>query len=190
MADLQWKRGSQTPEPPIAPPPPSDRVTQDQANPAVDDLYPSKLDSAPDATQINENDRDRRSLVDAIEGPLVAEASTVRREVEDDRGLVSDPPSTLPEDTDGRQLFSDFDIDELRSRWSDVQAGFVDSPRHAVQQADELVAAVMQRLTNGFAEERSSLERQWDRGDSVSTEDLRVALQRYRSFFGRLLNVA
>ena len=70
------------------------------------------------------------------------------------------------------------------------QAGFVDSPRHSVQQADELVAAVMQRLADGFAEERSLLERQWDRGDNVSTEDLRVALQRYRAFFGRLLNAA
>jgi hypothetical protein len=87
-------------------------------------------------------------------------------------------------------LFSEFEIGDLRSRWSNVQAGFVDSPRRCVQQADELVATVMQRLANGFAEERSSLEKQWDRGDSVSTEDLRVALQRYRSFFGRLLNAA
>jgi hypothetical protein len=47
----------------------------------------------------------------------------------------------------------------------------------------------MQRLAEGFANERSGLEKQWDRGDNVSTEDLRVALQRYRSFFGRLLNL-
>jgi len=68
--------------------------------------------------------------------------------------------------------------------------GFVDAPRRSVEQADELVAAVMQRISDGFAEERSTLERQWDRGDSISTEDLRVALQRYRVFFGRLLNAA
>jgi hypothetical protein len=87
-------------------------------------------------------------------------------------------------------LFSEFEINDLRSRWSGVQAGFVDSPRHSVEQADQLVAAVMQRISDGFARERSTLERQWDRGDSVSTEDLRVALQRYRVFFGRLLNTA
>jgi hypothetical protein len=63
----------------------------------------------------------------------------------------------------------------------------VDEPRQAVQEGDELVAGVVQRLAESFATERSSLEQQWDRGDQVSTEDLRVALQRYRSFFERLL---
>ena len=84
-------------------------------------------------------------------------------------------------------LFSEGDVTELRSRWSTVQAGFVDEPRHAVEEADNLVASVMKRLAEGFANERATLEKQWDRGDSVSTEDLRVALQRYRSFFDRLL---
>jgi hypothetical protein len=87
-------------------------------------------------------------------------------------------------------LFSEFEINDLRSRWSAVQAGFVDAPRRSVEQADQLVAAVMQRISDGFANERSTLERQWDRGDSISTEDLRVALQRYGVFFGRLLNAA
>ncbi len=85
-------------------------------------------------------------------------------------------------------LFSESDIGDLRSRWGNVQAGFVDEPRKAVEEADRLVAAVMKRLAEGFANERSALEKQWDRGDDVSTEDLRVALQRYRSFFDRLLN--
>jgi hypothetical protein len=87
-------------------------------------------------------------------------------------------------------LFSDSDVGDLRTRWSDVQAGFVDEPRRSVEQADQLVATVMQRLAEGFANERASLEKQWDSGDNVSTEDLRVALQRYRAFFGRLLNAA
>jgi hypothetical protein len=64
----------------------------------------------------------------------------------------------------------------------------VDEPRKAVEEADKLVASVMKRLAEGFANERSKLEKQWDRGDNVSTEDLRVALQRYRSFFDRLLS--
>jgi hypothetical protein len=77
----------------------------------------------------------------------------------------------------------------LRSRWDAIQTGFVDEPRRAVEQADSLVAEVMQRLAQLFADERSKLEGQWSRGDNVSTEDLRVALQRYRSFFDRLLSI-
>ena len=71
----------------------------------------------------------------------------------------------------------------------EVQTGFVDEPRRTVEEADKLVAAVMQRLAEGFANERSGLEKQWDSGDNVSTEDLRLALQRYRSFFDRLLKL-
>ena len=86
-------------------------------------------------------------------------------------------------------LFSESEMGDFRSQWSKLQTGFVDEPRRTVEGADKLVAAVLQRLTEGFANERSGLEKQWDRGDNVSTEDLRVALQRYRSFFDRLLKL-
>jgi len=86
-------------------------------------------------------------------------------------------------------LFAANEATQLRERWSDVQAGFVDEPRSAVERADSLVAEVMKKLAEGFASERSTLEHQWDRGDNVTTEDLRIALQRYRSFFDRLLRV-
>jgi hypothetical protein len=86
-------------------------------------------------------------------------------------------------------LFSEPEMADFRSQWSKVQTGFVDEPRRTVEDADKLVAAVMQRLAEGFAHERSGLEKQWDSGDNVSTEDLRVALQRYRSFFDRLLKL-
>jgi hypothetical protein len=78
---------------------------------------------------------------------------------------------------------------QLQASWSDVQAGFVDAPREAVRKADELVATAMKQLADTFARERSNLENQWDREGDVSTEDLRVALTRYRSFFHRLLSV-
>jgi hypothetical protein len=92
--------------------------------------------------------------------------------------------------TDGdAPLFPNNELQELRNRWSGVQTAFVDEPRSAVEQADGLVAAAMKRLAEVFAEERSRLEQQWDRGDNVSTEDLRIALQRYRSFFQRLLSI-
>jgi hypothetical protein len=86
-------------------------------------------------------------------------------------------------------LFSESERGDFRLQWSKLQTGFVDEPRRTVEDADKLVAAVIQRLAEGFANERSGLEKQWDSGDNVSTEDLRVALQRYRSFFDRLLKL-
>jgi hypothetical protein len=73
-------------------------------------------------------------------------------------------------------------------RWREIQTSFVDEPRTAVEQADALVADLMRGLATTFSEERERLESQWDQGDDVSTEDLRVALTRYRSFFDRLLS--
>jgi len=86
-------------------------------------------------------------------------------------------------------LFDDRETDTFRSRWNSIQTQFVDEPRRSVEQADELVATTMKRLAEIFASERENLERDWDRGEDISTEDLRIALQRYRSFFDRLLSV-
>jgi hypothetical protein len=92
--------------------------------------------------------------------------------------------------TDGASpLFEADEAQNLRSRWEKIQIGFVDEPRKSVEQADELVAGVMKRLAEVFADERQKLEQEWAKGDQVSTEDLRVALRRYRSFFDRLLSV-
>jgi len=77
----------------------------------------------------------------------------------------------------------------FRQRWTDIQVAFVDRPRDSVADADKLVAELMQRLATMFNDERSTLESQWEQGQDVSTEDLRVALKRYRSFFDRLLSV-
>jgi len=97
-------------------------------------------------------------------------------------------PDTRP--TDGHvALFAERDTTDFRNRWTDIQAAFVDEPRRSVEQADALVADVTRRLTDGFGNERASLEHQWDSGDNVTTEDLRVALQKYRSFFDRLLTI-
>jgi hypothetical protein len=96
-------------------------------------------------------------------------------------------PATNVETAD--MLFADGELSDLRSRWTEVQSGFVDDPRDCVQKADGLVADVVDKLTSGFAQARSQLEEQWDRGEEVSTEDLRIALKRYREFFERLLAV-
>ena len=82
----------------------------------------------------------------------------------------------------------DRDVSEhLRTRWNEIQGRFVDDPRSAVQQADALVSEVVEKITRMFANERGSLEGQWKEGNDVSTEDLRKALQHYRSFFNRLV---
>jgi hypothetical protein len=86
-------------------------------------------------------------------------------------------------------LFPENETTNFRNRWTEIQTAFVDEPRRAVEQGDGLVAEVIKRLADSFAEERSKLEDQWGRGSDVSTEDLRVALRRYRAFFDRLLSV-
>lgn len=86
-------------------------------------------------------------------------------------------------------LFPSEEIQGYRTRWDAIQTGFVDEPRRAVEEADNLVADVMQRLARVFADERSGLEHQWSQGDQVSTEELRLALRHYRSFFERLLGM-
>jgi hypothetical protein len=99
------------------------------------------------------------------------------------------PPAEAHQSDEYPSLFKSDESERFRSRWTDVQAGFVDEPRQAVERADGLVAETIKRLAEGFAEERSQLETQWSRGEDVSTEDLRLALRRYRSFFDRLLSV-
>jgi hypothetical protein len=84
-------------------------------------------------------------------------------------------------------LFPDDELHNFRARWDQVQTSFVDEPRQAVEQADSLVANVVKRIAEQFSAERAALEKQWAQGDNVSTEDLRQALRRYRSFFDRLL---
>jgi hypothetical protein len=108
---------------------------------------------------------------------------------------TSEAPATANQDNipqangDAGPLFPAGETSGFRARWSEVQTGFVDEPRHAVELADGMVAEMMQRLAKVFADERSTLEQQWSQGENVSTEDLRVALRRYRSFFDRLLAV-
>ena len=102
------------------------------------------------------------------------DADRARGDAED----IDEAGSLLPEREE-----SDF-----QRRWEEIQTRFVDDPRQAVEDADALVAGVMQRIAEGFAQARDGLEGQWSRGEDVGTEELRVALQRYRGFFRRLLS--
>ena len=100
--------------------------------------------------------------------------------------IVESPDADEPELS---PLFSEETERELRTQWHEIQTGFVDEPRRAVEEADELVARAMQQLTQSFSNQRNSLERQWEQAEKISMEDLRLALRRYRSFFERLLSI-
>ena len=107
-------------------------------------------------------------------------------------GEALDSGRAAPTASDPQQAYPLFTRDELqrfRMRWHDVQTSFVDEPRAAVETADNLVANVIHRIAEQFASERQDLEKQWDRGQNVNTEDLRQAFKRYRAFFDRLLAV-
>jgi polyhydroxyalkanoate synthesis regulator phasin len=87
-------------------------------------------------------------------------------------------------------LLGNEEAERFRERWQSIQTDFVDEPKGSVEQADALVNELMQRLTQTFKQEREELESQLG-GESesdASTEDLRVGLRRYRSFFERLLS--
>ena len=132
---------------------------------------------------------------EAADAPIETESPRSSGPVETDEPTTGLEPRQETVDSTGsaesgdQMLFADGDLSGLRARWTEVQSAFVDDPRDCVQKADGLVADVVDKLTAGFSEARSRLEEQWGRGEQVSTEDLRVALTRYRDFFERLLAV-
>jgi hypothetical protein len=96
---------------------------------------------------------------------------------------------TGPSDGRPMPIFAGTEASGYRTQWDAIQTGFVDEPHRAVEEADALVALVIKRLSEVFADERATLEHQWGRGNEISTEDLRLALRKYRSFFERLLSL-
>ena len=138
--------------------------------------------------------RDELSTADlaaAAERNAAGSTADLKRNITDrevERARAAGAPADVSTARDTPLLAQDV-VNQLRSQWTDIQAGFVDEPRRAVERADGLVADAIKRLAETFANERAQLEGQWDRGSDVSTEDLRQALQRYRSFFSRLLSV-
>jgi hypothetical protein len=86
-------------------------------------------------------------------------------------------------------LFSAEAARDFRASWDAVQIGFVDDPKQAVRQADELVRQVLENLKQTFSNERGAIDGNTDAADQASTEHLRMALRRYRSFFQRLLSL-
>ena len=173
-----------------------DLSTADLAGQQPTDTAPPDRAAAPDVQRRDLTDdelgRDDLAADERPRGTTVAEE---RRPDQEQAAMPVDAAAaqTTPDhgaggtaSTTGPLLAAE-DAEGFRARWTDIQTGFVDAPRRAVEQADALVAELMQHLASTFADERGRLERQWDRGDDVATDHLRDAFQRYRSFFERLL---
>ena len=137
-------------------------------------------------------------------GPIDDVRGQHQEQIVDQRAATVQPPAATRTDDKVEQtrsvrpqkegqssgvLFDQGEVSHLRKRWIEIQNSFVDEPRRAVKDADGLVVDLTKRLTEMFAAERAALERQWDRNNEVTTEDLRVALKRYHAFFDRLLAV-
>jgi hypothetical protein len=172
-----------------------DHSVQDRDNPVVPNVVERPVERATDRAATHDNPL----VPNAIERPVERAMGDVRDAVVDRPAIVDPHPSDIARDvtrspastdiTRQMDLFPNDELVEYRSQWESIQTGFVDQPRAAVEQADALVSRVMTRLTEVFTRERSTLEGQWTKGDNTSTEDLRLALTRYRSFFNRLLSM-
>jgi len=191
-----------------------DHSAEDRDNPVVPNVVERPVERAADRAAMHDNP----VVPNAIERPVERAAGgnpdtavhhhgiVDRPGIHDgpgDRPGVHDSPTDIargraaaapvvdrPFVNDGHtELFPSEELTGYRTQWEAIQTGFVDQPRDAVAQADALVSQLVTRLTDVFTRERSTLEGQWAKGDNVSTEDLRVALTRYRSFFNRLLSM-
>jgi hypothetical protein len=190
-----------------------DHSAQDRDNPVVPNVVERPVERAADRAATHDN----RLVPNAIERPVERMAGGDRDAVNHPPGIVDRPgmndgpgdrpgiedsPADIargrataapvidrPDDTRHAELFPNEELAGYRTQWEAIQTGFVDQPRAAVAQADALVSQLVTRLTDVFTRERSTLEGQWTKGDNVSTEDLRIALTRYRAFFHRLLSM-
>jgi len=122
------------------------------------------------------------------EKQMDAEVHTTEEQEEDEQKMEEKSKASIAEE-EFVPLFVNNEAEKFRSQWLDIQSRFVDDPSDSVKKADELVEDVINNITKTFAQERASLENQWKSGDKVSTEDLRVAIKHYRSFFNRLLTL-
>ena len=127
-------------------------------------------------------------MADNLTTDDLAGRTTSGEDIAEDAPLARDDRGADGVDARREPLLDEGQASSFTERWREVQVDFVDRPRESVEQADALVAELMQKLAASFSDERSRLEQQWEGGDEVSTEDLRVALTRYRSFFDRLLS--
>jgi hypothetical protein len=151
------------------------------AEPAPEDASPAERDARFDRRPADADAQAEGSGQATADGPAEPFASATQGDADRAGGGADDID-------EARSLLPDGEESDFQRSWEEIQTRFVDDPRQAVEDADALVAGVMQRIAEGFAQARDGLEGQWSRGEDVGTEELRVALQRYRAFFRRLLS--
>jgi hypothetical protein len=140
------------------------------------------------STDMRGTDRSGQEFKEAPEAQMTDESRRVMTEARTpERRMSERRTSAQTAANEPTPLFGRDEAGSLRDRWEVIQATFVDDPKHAVESADNLISEAIDRLSKVFTDERTNLEQQWNRGDEASTEDLRLALQKYRSFFDRLL---
>jgi hypothetical protein len=132
---------------------------------------------------------ERTARTETESDALVTPLPTKPRSSSVTSGVATGTAAARAPEEEKAALFAPNESSQLRARWDSIQVGFVDEPRRAVEEADALVSQTMRRLAEIFADERQKLEQQWGRNENISTEDFRVALRRYRSFFARLLAI-
>ncbi|MFF3130006.1 hypothetical protein ACFVRD_49550, partial [Streptomyces sp. NPDC057908] len=158
---------------------------RDQETPQRDE----RVLSTEDLTGARQDPGDEASgLADAPPEHTGETVTTDREGREEGRGPASAGEQGEAELAEEKEPLLGKEQEEFRLRWQKIQGEFVDDPKNAVNAADQLVAETMQALATTFSEHKRGLEGQWHRGEEVATEDLRIALQRYRSFFNRLLS--
>jgi len=175
----------QTFEEQMNPPFNPDRILQDEYIP--DEIVSDPEPTASTMDDVLFSEVPMESIVEPVE---VIEETTILEGTPLGTTIPYSAPVEMPAEIDEvsqAALLSQNESAHFRSRWNEIQGMFVDEPRTAVQQADELVSDVIEMITRMFSNEHNTLEAKWNQGNDVSTEDLRQALQHYRTFFNRLV---
>ena len=147
---------------------------------------PQRAAAGPAPAEVQDRPKQgRRERQDEVSGEAGLETRDYKQDVAAEPMAGRQPTGSQAQDRSA--LIGEQASARYRQRWESIQATFVDEPRRAVEEADRLVGEVVDHLTRTFSQARQGLEGQWARGDKASTEDLRVALQRYRDFFQGLL---
>ena len=151
----------------------------------------SSEDPRPVAVPEEDYNNPTRSAVSERSGPQSPENAELRRNpVSIDAGRIREQDTQEQElAREGTQAGNPDSLGEFQVRWSELQTIFVDDPRSAVQRADEVVSQSIQKIYERMNTQRSQLSERWQRNDSTSTEDLRVAFQNYRNFFRSLAGI-
>ena len=156
----------------------------------MDENRERQIDRDVEATPQDELEREQIEERERTTRNAPVEGNTRRVEERQDEKMVEQHAPAEASSEGLEPLFEDEAARTFRSRWQVIQGKFVDDPRDSVKQADDLVADIIKSVTMSFADRRIGLEKQWNSGDNnISTEDMRLALKRYRSFFERLLTL-